>query len=411
MKLNKSNIITVPLYIIILIVSIPQLSETIYVPSLPDLARDLLISDNLAEYTLTIYLFGFATGVLIWGSLSDYYGRKPCLIAGLIIYAIACFICYLSHNIDLLVTARFIQAFGASVGSVLGQAIARDAIKAEDRGKMFSTVSIAMAFAPAIGPILGGFIVKFYDWPVIFLVLIAIAIFVILLISFKLPETNPNIGIKKIIIPLYKECFCKMIRDQRLLGFAFLVGAVNGILFGYFAEAPFYFINGLELPVSSFGMIAFFICIPLALGGYISKKMHALSKSSDDIIVIAISIMCLGSLLFFLSNYFSFINKDNLMSSLLQTLLWIGVVITGLAMIIPNCLGQALENYGNFAGTAASLFGFIYYVIIAGFTALMGFMHNGSLIQLPLFMFIVSASMMLVFFITINRNPRDKKML
>jgi len=82
MKLGKDTVVTVPLDIVILIIAIPKLSETIYVPSLPSLAKDLLISDNLAEYTLTIYLFGFATGVLIWGNLSDYYGRKPCLILG-----------------------------------------------------------------------------------------------------------------------------------------------------------------------------------------------------------------------------------------------------------------------------------------------------------------------------------------
>ncbi|MFP3017654.1 MAG: MFS transporter [Candidatus Tisiphia sp.] len=140
MKLDKiDNIIVAPLYIIILMVIIPTLSETIYAPSLPDLAKDLKISANLAEYTLTIFLFGFAVGVLIWGNLSDFYGRKPCVLTGFLIYALSCFICYLSDNINMLLAARFMQAFGASVGSVLGQAIARDIIKPAERGKIFST--------------------------------------------------------------------------------------------------------------------------------------------------------------------------------------------------------------------------------------------------------------------------------
>ena len=142
MKLDKiENIIVAPLYIIILMVTIPVLSETIYTPSLPDLAKDLAISANLAEYTLTIYLFGFAIGVLIWGNLSDCYGRKPCVLTGFLIYALSCFICYLADNINMLFAARFIQAFGASVGSVLGIAIARDVVKPAERGKMFSTNS------------------------------------------------------------------------------------------------------------------------------------------------------------------------------------------------------------------------------------------------------------------------------
>lgn len=182
MKPDKiTNTLTVPLYIIILIIAIPVLSETIYVPSLPNLAKDLTISANLAEYTLTIYLFGFAVGVLIWGNLSDSYGRKSCLLAGFLIYALSCCICYLADNINMLLAARFMQAFGASVGSVLGTTIARDAVEQKDRGKIFSTIGIAMAFAPAIGPVIGSFVIKFYHWSAVFLVLIVMAIFIMVL--------------------------------------------------------------------------------------------------------------------------------------------------------------------------------------------------------------------------------------
>ncbi|MCC8371679.1 MAG: multidrug effflux MFS transporter [Rickettsia endosymbiont of Pseudomimeciton antennatum] len=398
------NTLIVPLYIIILIIAIPILSETIYTPSLPSLAKDLAISANLAEYTLTIYLFGFAVGVLIWGNLSDSYGRKPCLLIGFLVYALSCCICYLADNINMLLAARFMQAFGASVGSVLGTAIARDVVESKDRGRIFSTISIAMAFAPAIGPVIGSFVVKFYHWSAVFLVLIVIAIFIMVLISATLPETNQNLEVKRSAIILYKECFNKMIKDIRLLGFVFLVGSVNGIGFGYFAEAPFYFISGLNIATSSFGIIAFFMCIPSILGGLISKKMHKLQRISDNIIFAGVKLMCLGSLLFFLSSYFGLINKGDVTVSVLQTLLWMGMINTGAMMIIPNCLGQALENYSKFAGTAASLSGFMYYIVIVGITALMGHMHDGSLIRLPLFIMIISISMMLVFYLAINKK-------
>jgi len=401
MSLNKSNILYVPLYLIILIVAIPQLSETIYVPSLPDLARDFNITANLSEYTLSIYLCGFAVGVLIWGSVSDFYGRKPCLIAGLVIYLCSCFLCYKSDNINMLLFARFIQAFGASVGSVLGQAIARDAIKPEERGKLFSSVSMAMAFAPAIGPLIGGGIIEFYHWSYVFIALMIIAIFTILMVIFKLVETNQNIGIKREIIPLYRSCFMQMIKDKRILGFAFLIGAVNGILFGYFAEAPFYFITSLNFPSSLFGMISFSICIPLALGGFISRKLINKIKA-DNLVLMGIILMVIGSLCFFTSSLFGMINENNITASVIQTLIWVGVVVTGISIVIPNVLSQALENYGNFAGTAASLFGFIYYLIVACFTLLMANMHNGSLIILPLFMLIVSIMMVVVFYTQIR---------
>lgn len=199
-----------------------------------------------------------------------------------------------------------------------------------------------------------------------------------------------------------------MIKDLRFFGFVFLVGLVNGISFGYFAEAPFYFISGLNIATSSFGMIVFFTCIPSVLGGLISKKMHTLQRTSDNIIFVGVKLMCLGSLLFLLSSYFSLINKDDVTESVLQTLLWMGMITTGSMMVIPNCLSQYLENYGNFAGTAASLSGFMYYVIIAGVTALMGHMHDGSLIRLPLFIMIISISMMLVFYLAIHKKQTEE---
>ncbi|MFP3034203.1 MAG: MFS transporter [Candidatus Tisiphia sp.] len=99
-----------------------------------------------------------------------------------------------------------------------------------------------MAFAPAIGAIIGGFVIKLHHWSAVFLVLIVIAIFIMVLISVRLPETNLNLRTERLVIPLYKKCFGKMIKDTRLLGLAFLIGSVNGMLFGYFTEAPFYLV-------------------------------------------------------------------------------------------------------------------------------------------------------------------------
>ncbi len=401
--------LSVPLYIIILVVALPQLSETIYIPSLPDLARDLSISYNQAEYTLTIYLSGFAIGVLIWGNISDYHGRKPCLLSGFLIYILACIACYFSSTIDFLLVSRFFQAFGASVGSVVGQAIARDAIQPENRGKLFSTVSIAMAFAPAVGPIIGGSISQLFHWSSVFIALIFIASILIWLISTQLSETNPNLHVNKNVLLLYKKCFSKMIADRRVMGFSFLIGAVNGILFGYFAESPFYFIENFGLSSSVFGLLSFFICVPLAIGGFISRRLHAKKFTSDQIIHYGAYFMCAGSSMFFISVWFGFIQMEQLQQiAIIQTLLWVSLVVAGISMIIPNCLSQALEPYGEFAGTAASLFGFSYYLLVSLFTALMGHMHDGSLLSMPLFMLIVSLSTLIVFKTMVIRKGNSK---
>ena len=119
-----------PIWLIIIIVGLPQLSETVYTPSLPEIAGALKTSPAMVEHTLTIYLFSFAIGTLFWGWLSDRLGRKPCVMMGLCVFICGCVGCYVSLSIEALMLSRFIQAFGGSIGSVLGQAIWRDAYKA-----------------------------------------------------------------------------------------------------------------------------------------------------------------------------------------------------------------------------------------------------------------------------------------
>lgn len=196
-----------------------------------------------------------------------------------------------------------------------------------------------------------------------------------------------------------------MCQDPRLLGFGVMVGGVNGILFGYFAEAPFFFIDSLGLSSSSFGLMAFGICVPLALGGTVSKNLHAKGYSADHIIWFGVSTIILGALSFYVLTKASIITSSAPELSIMSSFICIFIMMSGVTMIIPNCLSQALQNYGAYAGTAASIFGFYYYLLISLFTALMALLHDGSLSAMPLFVLMVSGLMMAVYYLAIV--PKD----
>lgn len=381
------------LWLLITVIILPQLSETIYSPSLPDIARSLATSESMVEYTLTIYLFGFAIGTLFWGKLSDQLGRKPCLVMGMTVYTLGCICCFFSNSIAFLMMSRLIQAFGGSTGSVLGQSICRDAFPRKERAKVFSVIGAALSFSPAIGPIIGGSIDQQFGWPAIFLLLTALGCIVCFCVQLKLCETLNITQQKK------TDTFniaLNLIKNPKVIIFGFLIAGCNGIPFSYYAEGSFYLIEILGLTPTFYGLTFLGIALALAVGSGISRKMQN-HLHPTQIIMKGLKTVAGGSFIFLATTLTlqSFHTPKFILITI--TLSMMIVIMTGIGMIIPNALSVALEDYKNSIGTASALFGFSYYVLISLVTLGMGLLHNGTLIPMPLYFFGISMFMWVSF--------------
>ena len=233
--------------LLLLLVGFPQISETIYSPALPNIAHDLMTSPSLVQWTFSIYFIGFSIGVFVWGWVSDHIGRRLSMLLGILMYILASIFCALAHSIDWLLISRLVQGIGASCGSVLTQAIAREALDDKGRHQFFSMQGFVLAFAISIGPFVGGYLTHWFDWRSNFSFLVFMGLSLILLSFFKLPETRikQNNGERK-SGQLY-SVFKRMITDKHILASIWVVGAATGILFSYYAEGPFIFIH----PVNS----------------------------------------------------------------------------------------------------------------------------------------------------------------
>lgn len=381
----KNNQRKLSIGLLIALVGFPQISETIYTPALPNVVSGLFASASVVEMTLAIYFLGFAVGVLVWGTISDWCGRRHALLMGLIVYGIGTLACANVASVEALLAWRFLQAFGASVGSVITQTILRDSYDGAERTKLFSVMSGALAFSPAIGPLLGGFISEFLGWRANFWALAILAVGLSIWSFFLLPETRPAQS-RPLSLSKISHLFIEMIRSHVLWGHILLIGATNGVLFGFYQEAPFVFIEQLGIQPSYYGLFGLLIAAATILAARISYRQSN-RFSAQFIIQCGAACILVGGFIFILTVLMGIFNLKAIGSAIVVLTLFL--IFFGIGMIIPNSLSQALKPYQTAAGTAGSIFGGCYYCLIAGFTWLMSILHNGTALPLPLYITIL----------------------
>lgn len=367
------------LALLICLVGFPQISETIYTPSLTEIAQSYGIPLNIAQMTLSLYFIAFALGVFFWGIGSDYFGRRKAMNLGIVVYILGCILCVVSKNIELLFVGRFIQAFGASTGSVTTQTILRDNYEGNERHQLFAKISAALAFSPAIGPLIGGFLGEFYGFRVVFAFLIVIGMILLFWCLRSLPETG-NTSSKRLnskqVLSIGKNMLC----DRYTVAFGVLIGIFNGLLFSYHSEAPTIFIEKFSFTQSHYGFMGCAVASAAILGAWLSSKLLK-RKTPNLIIQSGIQLSLIGSLLLCVSSFLVL----PIYMQVLVYILGIFIILTGIGMALPNCLSLALSKFSEAAGTAGAFLSLGYYIIVSICTFLISLLHTGSILIFPLF--------------------------
>lgn len=371
----------------IVLVAFPQISETIYTPSLPDISDALNASNSSVQLTLSVYFIGFAIGVFCWGWISDFIGRRPAMLGGLIIYGIGSFMCFYAETITFLLVSRFIQAFGAATGSIITQTILRESVSGSKRHAMFAQISAVIAFTPAVGPLIGGWVDQALGFRAVFFVLVAMSILLFIYAYFRLPETTDKSTRKRIaIFPVAK----RIISSPRVLVFGLLIGGINGVLFSYYAEAPFIFIDHFNLSPGLYGFLGIIVALASIIGAMISKKLVN-NYQPEKVIHLGCIVMTVGALLLLIVSTLPLSN----IVLLIGILVTMFITLLGSGIALPNCLSLALVSFQDVIGTAGAIFSLGYYLLVSLLTSGMSFLHNGSLTIMPLYFFILTMIMLI----------------
>ena len=319
-----------------------------------------------------------------WGQLSDKIGRRQAMNLGIIVYLLGNLGLLFSPSFNYLLASRFIQAFGASVGSVVTQTIMRESFDGLTGAKVFSKVGAAMALSPAFGPLIGGIIQSYLGYRNVFSALIIMATLVLLYSYYRLPETRDTTKI--VNVSLLKVTW-RLLKDPIIWAYGILIGGINGILFGYYSEAPFIFMKHFGYSAVKYGSLGMTLALASLLGALIVNFLVKYLKS-EAIAIIGLMFSSLASLLLLISLQF---NQASFV------IVGFFLIFLGLNTTLPIALNLALKGYEDIIGSASGLFSFGYYLIVSLLTYLVSFIHNGTIWSLPIFVFVISLIMLIVY--------------
>ena len=270
-----------------------------YLPALPSMTESFSATNSQVQLGLTTSMLGLALGQLIIGPLSDKYGRKIPLIATLVLFAISSALCILSSSITMFVAMRLIQGLGASGGVVLSRSIATDLCSGKALASVMAIIGAISGIAPVISPLLGGWVLTFSTWHMVFVILLGIGI-ILLAASFRLPESYPVEKRQPLSILQSFGQIRELIKNRLFIIITIMQSAAMFAFFGQISASPFIFQTHYGFTELQYSF--FFGTNALAIGifAFLSTKFKTPQKSLFiGTIILLISAICVSLALFF----------------------------------------------------------------------------------------------------------------
>ncbi len=349
MLLNKQQHGFLITFIVILLGVVGMFATDIYVPSMPLITHALHTNSNLMKITITIYLLGFSISPLLFGHISDRFGRKSILMIFATIALVGTLIAATSMNIEQLIIGRLIQGIGFGIVTALSRTIFVDLFEGVKLAQMASLISFFISLAPAIAPVLGSYIQVSFGWRAVFIFLNIYLLIMVMLVFWKVPETiqQKNLHATKIknILKSYNVLLC----DKKFLGYVInsSMAFAGGITF--FSLSPFIFQIEYHLSVIAYGWVI--TCITfMSLLSRLVNIFLVRYITTDQTILIGQVMMSSSSIILILLA----LSELHSLSLIVITMMFF---ILGTGFIYSNATANALSPFRHMGGIAGALFG------------------------------------------------------
>ena len=327
-----------------------------YLPSFPSIEAEFGISRALLTQSLSVYLLAFAFSTLFWGPLADRFGRRLVILVSMVLYSLASIGCALAGSAEAFLLLRVMQGLAASGGFIAGRAMIRDAHDAEAAHRAMSQVMLLFALAPAVAPVLGGWLHEQFGWRSVFWFLGAFGSLLILMGLF-IKETLVDEHRRSIHPAAVIRVYISALLHKRFPALVLSLSLSFAGLFLYIAGAPTVIYDFLGLGTEDFGWLFIPIVGGLMLGASISSRL-AHRWPAQRTISLGFLVMVLATVINILA--------ANLTEASIHTVIGpLVVLLIGLSLMMPAITVLALDCLPTHRGTAASMQGFIQMVVNA----------------------------------------------
>jgi DHA1 family bicyclomycin/chloramphenicol resistance-like MFS transporter len=349
--------------------ALTALGTDAWLPALPVAAQALDAPVARMQLTVTTYFLGLAAGQLVWGPLSDRYGRKPVLLAGLALALIASAVCAAAGTAAALVLARLAQGFGMSAGPVMARTIVRDLHGHEQAARLLARMTIVFSVIPIAAPLAGGLMLTLGGWRAVFWLLGGVAALLLAAVALRLAETVPAERASAHPAQIARS-FAAIAAEPRFLApFGAMLCAQVGI-FAFVSNSAFTLVNGLGVAPGAFAVLFAVVMVGQIAGAWLSSRLVLRAGMAR--------LLRAGTFLAFASGLaaalLAWAGATHPASVVLPFMLF----LFGSALIIPNATALALQPFARTAGAAASLMGATQFAVGALVSSALGALFDGT---------------------------------
>jgi MFS transporter, DHA1 family, multidrug resistance protein len=352
------------------VVGLGALSIDMFLPALPAIADAFGATPPTVQLTVTLFLMGFAASQLVYGPLSDRFGRRGVLIGGLALYTLAGLACALAPTVAVLIGARVLQALGGGTGPVVARAVIRDLYDRDRAARVFSYMSMAQSLNPMLAPIVGGYVHEAFGWRAIFMVLTALGALFVALMAAGVRETNVHRDPTALRPGHLGHNLSVLLTDRSYVGYVLVNALMFGGQFAFITGSAFVLIDVLGLSPSAFGLCFGGVAFGIMTGTFLSGRFGA-RVGLDRLILGGTTLGAAAGLT-------------------LATLSWSGVLsvpavigpmylfAVGLGLTLPNGTAGAIGPFPHMAGLAAAGAGFLQMTGSALYSVAVGRFYDGT---------------------------------